>query len=353
MIDDPTAEAAEQSWNRSGLEEIPVLDIGDYLAGKPGEAERLAAELRDAQERIGFFYIRNHGVPQALIDAMFAETARFHATPEDERLRIRIDEQQTGFAPMRSSEVKQGDVVVSGRHKPDLSEAFWARRELAADDPQRTSGRRFRNNKWPDDLPGFREIVIDYMTAMEGLGWQMLPLYALALDLPADYFNPLFDRADTPCRFGHYPAQLEGGPDQFGAAPHTDAGFMTLLPQAAEPGLEVFTRSKRWIPAPVRPGEILVNGGNCLLRFTNGRFLATPHRVLGNLPRDRYSIPLFYNPNFDAIVEPVPSCVSAERPARFKPLSYEDYIIGYLGNVYAHQARINAKMGLAPALAEG
>jgi isopenicillin N synthase-like dioxygenase len=341
MRGENTIEAAERAWQRSGLDEIPILDLADYLDGVPGEAERLAAELRDAQERIGFFYIRNHGVPQELIDRMFAEAARFHAQPLERKLDIRIDEQQTGFAPMKSSEVKYGDAVVNGRHKPDLSEAIWIRRDRPDDDPEVLAGRRFRRNKWPAGLPGFRATVTEYMRTMEALGWRMLPLYALALDLPPDYFNTLFDRADTACRFGHYPPHLEGGPDQFGAAPHTDAGFMTLLPQAREPGLEIFTRSKRWIPAPVRPGEILVNGGNCLLRFTNGRFLATPHRVLGGLPRDRYSIPLFYNPNFDAVVEPVRSCVSVDRPARFKPVTYEDYIVGYLSSIYAHQAKAN------------
>src|SRR3546814_1373078 len=101
--------------------------------------------------------------------------------------------------------------------------------------------------------------------------------------------------------------------DLFGAAPHADAGFLTLLPQAAVPGLEIATQSGKWIPAPVRPGEILVNGGRLLARFSNGRFLATPHRVVASLPRDRYSIPLFYNPNFDTVIEPLDTCVSAEQ----------------------------------------
>lgn len=318
-------------------EVIPVLDLGDYLAGVDGAAARLAGELREAQERIGFFYIRNHGVPQDLIDAMFAETARFHALPAERKLVIRIDAQQTGYAPIRASEVKDGEAVVDTGHKPDLSAAFWVRRDRPDDDPEVVAGRRFHVNKWPADLPGFRDTVARYMRRMEALGQAMLPLYARALDLPDDAFAGHFDRADTVCRFGHYPAHL-GGPDEFGASPHVDAGFLTLLPQAAVAGLEVLTRSGRWIAAPIRPGEMLVNGGNCLKRFTNGRFLATPHRVLGGLPRDRYSIPLFFNPNFDAVVAPLPTCVSEERPAKFAPITYEAYMIDYISSVYAHQA---------------
>jgi isopenicillin N synthase-like dioxygenase len=345
-----TREAVTSIAEGAADEVIPVLDLGDYLAGVDGAATRLAGELCEAQERIGFFYIRNHGVPQDLIDAMFAETARFHALPAEPKLSLRIDAQQTGYAPIRTSEVRNGEAVVDTRHKPDLSAAFWVRRDRPDDDPEVLAGRRFRVNKWPADLPGFRDTVTRYMQRMEQLGASLLPLYARALGLPDDAFAGHFDRADTVCRFGHYPAHL-GGPDEFGASPHVDAGFLTLLPQAAVAGLEVLTRSGRWIAAPIRPGEMLVNGGNCLKRFTNGRFLATPHRVLGGLPRDRYSMPLFFNPNFDAIVAPLPTCVREERPAKFTPISYEEYIIDYLASVYAHQAeaqRIIAQGTTAP-----
>ena len=98
------------------------------------------------------------------------------------------------------------------------------------------------------------------------------------------------------------------------------------------------TQSGKWLPAPVRPGEILVNGGDSLVRFTNGRFLSTPHRVVTGLPRDRYSIPLFFNPSFDAVLAPVSTCVDPGRPPRFEPMTYHDYILWYLAQNYPHQA---------------
>jgi isopenicillin N synthase-like dioxygenase len=336
------------SWDRGSVDEIPVLDLGGYLAGAVGERERLAAELGAAQQRIGFFYIRNHGVPQDLVDRMFAQTARFNALPLEQKLEIEIDLDQTGYVPMKAGQVDTGDVVARGKNKPDLSEAFWVRRDRPTDDPELLAGRRFRKNKWPADLPGFRETTVEYMGVMEKLGQWMLPLYAIALGLDPDYFADLFDQADTTCRMGHYPGGLDGGENQFGAGPHNDAGFLTLLPQATEPGLQILTQSKNWIPAPVRSGEILVNGGNCLVRYTNGRFLATPHRVVAGLPRDRYSIPLFYNPNFDAVVEPVSTCITVDRPAAFEPQTYEEYIIGYMAAIYPHQAKANAALRANP-----
>lgn len=332
------AELAEASWAREALEEIPVLDLQHYLEGVPGERERLAEELRYAQENIGFFYIKNHGVPQDLIDRMFAETARFHAQPLDEKLKIRIDRDQTGYIPMQGSVVTSSSDL-SKDNKPDLSEAVWIRRDRPADDPEILAGLRFRRNKWPGNLPGFRETTVEYMQTMAKLGRLMLPLYACALGLEPEYFDGLFDRGDTTVRLGHYPPHLEGGANQFGAAPHTDVGFLTLLPQAAVRGLQVLTQSKKWIPAPVRAGEMLVNGGESLVRFTNGRFLATPHRVIAGLPNDRYSIPLFYNPNFDAMLEPVSTCVGSDRPPLFEPQRYYDYIVSYIAANYPHQAK--------------
>lgn len=336
----PEARRIVRKWERSALEEIPVLDLGAYLAGEEGELERLAAELAHAQQHIGFFYIRNHGIGQDLVDRVFAETARFHALPVEQRMKLLIDDQQTGYAPMKSSQIEEGDAAVEkAPKKPDLSEAIWIRRDRPDDDPEILAGRLFRRNKWPENLPGFRETIREYQEAMETLGRRMLPLYARALALPADYFDALFDRADIPVRLGHYPPDLSGDKDQFGAAPHNDAGFLTLLPQPEEDGLEVLTQSKKWIPATVRRGEILVNGGNCLVRFSNGRFLSTPHRVLAGRPRPRYSIPLFFNPNFDAVVTPVETCVSDDRPATFDPITYEQYIIDYLARVYAHRRK--------------
>lgn len=340
---------AQESWAREGLEHIPVLDLGDYLSGKPGALEALAAQLRYAQENIGFFYIANHGVPQELIDRTFAATAAFHAQPLEQKLEVQIDANQAGFIPMGGTVITSAiKADVKRNNKPDQSEAMWVRRERPASFFSNRPSRRFEApNKWPRQPPEFRPTIIEYMARMEQLGRKMLPIYATALDLPSNYFDDKFTEADIPVRLGHYPPTPGGDPDQFGAAPHTDAGFLTLLPQAEVRGLEIMTQSGNWLPAPVRPGEILVNGGDCLVRYTNGRFLSTPHRVVTGLPRDRYSIPLFFNPSFDAVVAPIPQCVTATRPAAFEPITYHGYILWYLAQHYPHQAEANKQMATA------
>lgn len=166
------------------------------MAGRIGA--RLAGELKDAQENIGFFNIRNHGISQELIDRMFSTTAQFHALPLDQKLAIQIDKDQTGYLPMKGTLVKTGDIP--GSNKPDLSEARWIRRDRPDDDPEILAGLRFRKNKWPSNVPGFKQTTIEHMKAMESLGSRLLPVYAVALGLESSYFDSMFDRADTPCR---------------------------------------------------------------------------------------------------------------------------------------------------------
>src|ERR1700742_4869630 len=157
---------------------IPVLDLGGYLAGEPGAEVRLAEQLGWASENIGFYFIRNHGVDQTLIDATFAAAARFHALPMTEKQKLLINRHQIGYLPMGGAKMRSSDVNRNTRH--DLNKALFIRRERAPNDPDVTSGKPWRGlNQWPDNLPGFRETVLEYWNRMEALGQSMLPLYDL------------------------------------------------------------------------------------------------------------------------------------------------------------------------------
>src|SRR5580765_7800467 len=171
-------------------ESIPILDLGPYLAGEPGADFRLAGELRRACEEIGFYFITDHGVPQSLIDAAFAETARFHAQPLADKTALLINDHMIGYLPVGYSTFRSSNINRNTKH--DLNEALFVRRERAPDDPDVISGKRWRGlNQWPANLPGFRDTMLRYFRTMEALGQKLLPVYALALDLPRDYFSPL------------------------------------------------------------------------------------------------------------------------------------------------------------------
>src|SRR5438552_1215705 len=182
--------------------------------------------------------------------------------------------------------------MLSHRHDP-------VKRERPADDPLVCAGRRFAGpNRWPADLPGFREAVLAYTDAVDALGRKLLPLCATALDLPADTFDGAFAESQFSFRLTHYPP-MAAEVNQFGIAPHTDANFMTFLAQSEVPGLQVRIPDATWTDVPYVPGSFAVNSGDMMQRWTNHRFKSTPHRALPPGGRPRYAIPYRTGPHPD------------------------------------------------------
>jgi isopenicillin N synthase-like dioxygenase len=316
--------------------EIPILDLGGFLAGKPGALEATAKELQHAALNVGFFFIKGHGVPQDLIDATFAASRRFHDLPDEQKNALKANEHNIGYMAYGAS-VSRASQVYEGERKPNLVSAFFLKRDLPADHPDIVNNKRFRGaNQWPANLDGFRETAVAYMNALEALAKSMLPLYARALDLDADFFAEGFQEPQYTLRLSHYPpARAED--NQFGLAPHTDSSFLTLLAQNKVEGLQVRRADGSWIDAPALPGTFLVNSGDLLRRWTNHRFLSTPHRAKASAPdRDRYAIPFFFDAHADYIQECLPSCQSADNPPRHEPTTYTDYMLWFARKNYAH-----------------
>ncbi|WP_158292492.1 isopenicillin N synthase family dioxygenase [Paracraurococcus ruber] len=309
---------------------IPVIDLGPYLAGKPGAPEATAAQLRHANETIGFLTIVNHGVPASLVEEAFAACARFHAQPLDAKLALRVDGEFRGYVPVRGSTTRHSRL--NADNQPNENEAYFMKR--VGEDAGAT-------DRWPAGLPGFREVALRYYAAMDALAQRLLPLYAMALDLPADWFAPHCDRPLTGLRFTHYPPARYGA-NQFGLAPHADTSFITLLAQNRVPGLQLRTTDGAWIDAPVVPDSFVVNTGEVLHRWSNGRFINTPHRAYNLSPGPRYAIPYFFHPNPDTLMEPVPSCrVPGEAP-RYAPMTVGDYMAWFRQQNYGLSAKAKA-----------
>lgn len=320
--------------------EIPLIDVSDFLAGKPGAAEVAAAQLRYAFENVGFYYLAGHGIPQSLIDRTYDEAARFHAQPMDEKLAVKVDEHTIGYMPIQD---KAPPNALAQNKKPSQNEAYFVRRERAADDPDVVSNRRFHAlNKWPANLPGFRDNVWEYMQALEALCQKLVKLYALALDLPETFFDSSFAKPHMILRMSRYP-QIDAGDETVASlVPHTDSGFMTLLPPNKVQGLSILLPDGRWMDAPHVEGAYVVNGGDILHRWSNERFLSTPHRVRNVSGTLRYAIPFFCDPDHDTMIECLPSCQSADRPAKYPPIKFGDYALWFAAQRYNHMAKVTA-----------
>jgi len=312
---------------------IPVIDLGPYLAGDPGAIDRTAAELRFALTQIGFYFIVNHGVPEHQIREVFRQAACFHAQPLDRKMDVRIDRHNVGYLPMRGDTLRTSTVQTVT--KANLNEAFFMARDLPDEHPDVLADRRFRGaNRWPRDLPGFREAVVGYCDALERLVLKLVRLYAVALELPAVYFDDPFREFQYKLRMTHYPYQEALADDEFGIAPHTDTSFLTLLAPNDVPGLSIRTQAGKWLDAPVVPGAFVVNGGQMLQRWTNDFFLATPHRAVNRSGGERYALAFFCDSNIDWPVAAVPTRFGPDKPPKYPTTYYTDYMTWYQKRTY-------------------
>jgi isopenicillin N synthase-like dioxygenase len=314
---------------------IPVLDLAGLHQGVPGARARLAEELRQAFTEVGFYFVRNHGVAQQILDDMFEATSRFHDLPLGEKLKIQRNEHNIGYMPMRGSTTNI-NALGGAKTRPNLNESIFFKRELAPDHPDVLAGIRFRGtNQWPTALPEMRQPVLACCDALEALGRSLLPLYALALGQPADFFDKPFADPMYTLRLSHYPQQDPTAPqDEFGIAPHVDTSFMTILAQNKVPGLSLRLPDGEWIDAPAPEGALLVNGGMMLRRWSNGRFLATPHRVINRSGRERYAIPFFMDAAHDAVMTPIPRADRESEP----PVTYGEFLVAYVSANFAPPA---------------
>jgi len=307
-------------------EDIPTLDIAPYVSGRPGGREAVAAQLRDISSTIGFFYLKGHGIPDELIERVFAESRRFHALPIDVKKKLPYFASgsfRSGYQPCFMDEYQRTNINIISDAKPNLVAKFAINREGGSGGLSMSAAeRQARVNVWPDELPGFRETLLAYHASIETLGRRFLPLWAASLKLPADYFDRFFATPHLTMNLLYYPPQKAIGDRQYGIAPHTDNALMTFLAQSDVPGLAVRMPSGHWRTVDVVPGTLLVNTGNLMVRWTNNEYLSTKHRVINTNAVDRYSIPVFFGPSGDALIEVLPTCQGPDRPPLYEPITY-------------------------------
>jgi isopenicillin N synthase-like dioxygenase len=296
--------------------ELPVIDLSDIRAARPHAREMAAEKIREALEQVGFLSIVGHGVPWEQVIDIYGQAARYHDLPDEVKTSHTMTATKMGYNPLGSAQ--RGDLP------PALNAAFFLARPGSA------------RNQLPteDQLPGFAEATADYYQSMDEVGHLMLPLYALAAGMPANYFDQYFDPALATLRLSHYPVVV-AEENQWGIDPHSDAGFMTMLPTNPVAGLWIQLRSTEWFAVRQEPESFVVNAGDMLRRWTNDRFLSTKHRAVNNSDTDRYAIPYFFDPRPDTVIEVLPSCIDKSHPCRHEPLVYRDYLTAFMSDGYA------------------
>lgn len=293
---------------------IPVIDLAAYRAGEPAAAGRAAQQLREALTDVGFFSIVNHGIPWGQVTDIYEQAARYHALAEETKVAHSMDARRMGYSRLGGAQHDE--------RKPALNAAFFMARPGSS------------RNQFPDEaaLPGFRAAVTAYYEAMDRLGHELLPLYARALELPPEFFDGFFQPALATLRLTHYPP-MPAEEDQWGIDPHTDGGFMTMLPSNPVAGLWLGLDGE-WFEPAQQPESFVVNSGDMLRRWSNDRFRSTMHRVLNTSGRERYAIPFFFDPRVDTVIECLPTCWGPEDPPHHEPIVYRDYLRAFMARGY-------------------
>jgi isopenicillin N synthase-like dioxygenase len=309
---------------------VPVIDIAPsgsraHPVGRAAVVRAIDAACTD----IGFFTIAGHDVPPALVDRMLETSRAFFDLPAAEKQRVARPrpEQSRGYIALGAENLSysRGDVSTT-----DLKEFFAIG---PVDVPDEVYYRRpeaypsFTPNLWPERPAELRGVWTEYYRTMEKLAARLMRLFALALDLPEEFFRDKTDRHISGIRANHYPEQVEPpAPGQIRAGAHTDYGAVTILLPENVPGLQVLNRQGAWVDVVAPPRTFVCNIGDLMQHWTNDRWISTTHRVV-NPPREaaagnrRLSIPFFHQPNYDALIECLPTCCGPDNPPRYEPVT--------------------------------
>ena len=304
------------------MRDIPLIDLSGLVTRDPFALARMTGEVAHACREVGFFYVRGHGVPNAVLDAAMAQAHAFFAQSQayKDALKISADSDNKGYVGLRTEALDPG-------HNIDDKEAFNIR--IDARD-------RGRSPLCPE-LPGFDAVMADYFSRMLRLGADLHRPIARDLGLAESYFDSRLDRPMATLRLLHYPPATARPDGAFGAGAHTDYGNLTLLLTDDAGGLEVRRRDGTWISAPPIPGAFICNIGDCLMRWTNDVYRSTPHRVTNPKGRDRYSLAFFLDANADALVEAIPGCVSPGESPLYAPITAGDYLASRFAQTYGFE----------------
>ena len=304
-------------------------DIASVSLAQP--LETIADELGRSFAEYGFAVVRDHGIPQELIDEAEAVSKAFFALPDAVKRAYRVEGGggARGYTPFGTEKAKDAEVF-------DLKEFWHVGRDLPAGHPL---AEFMAPNIWPAEVEGFRETMSALFAAFEKAGARVLEAIALHLGRPRDFFAASVTDGNSVMRLLHYPPLGDDAPEgAIRAAAHGDINTITLLLGAEEAGLELLTKQGEWLPIPATPGALVINVGDMLERQTNGRLRSTTHRVVNPrgdaAKRSRYSMPFFLHFRPDFLIEPLPECIEegAANPPP-EPISAHDFLMQRLREI--------------------
>mmetsp|Transcript_14931 Transcript_14931/g.43114 ORF Transcript_14931/g.43114 Transcript_14931/m.43114 type:complete len:548 (-) Transcript_14931:2138-3781(-) len=311
---------------------IPIVDMSLPLAD-------VAFEIGQACRQVGFFYIINHGLSSDVVADAMSFSKRFFDLPTSTKMKLDSSKSRSGargYFALGGEDLnaKDGtrDLVAEGqgiggtgkkKFQGDWKEGFDCGREISPDDPECHMSTMVDGNYWPREeaVPGFREAIMNYQMGVRQIGNALMEAFAVGLGLPSSFFVERTQKPMATLRLLHYPPQTKqdlSDLSKIGCGAHTDYGLATILLQDDVGGLQVRNSADEWVDAPPISGSFVVNIGDMLAMWSNGRYASTVHRVVNMTGKERYSIPFFLNPDVGTTVESLPTCQRKGEPPRYK-----------------------------------
>tara|TARA_R110002072_G_scaffold39108_6_gene112640 strand:+ start:494 stop:1450 length:957 start_codon:yes stop_codon:yes gene_type:complete len=306
----------------SDNQNIPSLDLADFLSGNEDQKMNFVQKLGKAYEEIGFVSIKNHGLSDTLCDSLYQEVQNFFNLSTEQKAKYEIE----GLAGQRGY-TSFGKEHAKGRNTGDLKE-FWHFGQYVEDNDPII--KEYPDNVLVDELPVFNTVGKEAYQTLEKAGQSMLRAIALYLGLDEFYFDSKIHNGNSILRPIHYPPIVGEPKDAVRAAEHEDINLITLLMGASAEGLEVMNKKGEYIAVTALPDHIVVNVGDMLQRLCNNKLRSTTHRVV-NPPREkwgqsRFSIPFFLHPRSDMSLNCLAECIDENHPKAYKDITAGDYL---------------------------
>jgi isopenicillin N synthase-like dioxygenase len=320
---------------RGAFKEIPVIDVSPLWGSDAEALDGLIEQIRLACSCVGFFYIKNHGIPPELIARAYRRSKLFFELPEAEKQACHIAKSAAhrGFIPLYEESFYE--TLGSAKANRDHKEAFQIGIDLSPDHPNFLPGIPLLGaNLWPAQ-PGFKEDMGAYFEALLGLSRRLFQAFALALFLPRNHFDSVITRPPSVLRIAHYVKNdFPMDAVNWGISAHTDYEVFTIL-HTDGPGLQALNASDEWVDVPPIDGTFIINIGDMLELLSNGAFVATSHRVL-NIGRERFSFPMFCTLDYETVVAPLPQWVTEQYPAAYQPMRSGAHLYSSIIRAYGY-----------------
>jgi isopenicillin N synthase-like dioxygenase len=304
----------------SAAKNIPTVDLNDYTSGDAASRSRLIETLGQGLSEFGFLNVEGHGIDSSLIRGTYDLWKRFFELPDEvKRKYAGVEGGARGYTPFGVEHAKDNPL-------PDLKEFWHIGQEPPEGHPYR---QEYPANVWPGEIPEIRQPTQLLYSSLERVAENLLRALAEYFDMPRETFASMMEVGNSILRVIHYPPVRADQAPAVRAAAHEDINLITLLCEATDSGLEILTRQGEWMAVETGPGQIVVDAGDMLSRFTNEVVPAATHRVVNpaeNAARDRYSMPFFVHPYSACDLTINERFVSADNPARYPPITAGQFL---------------------------